>query len=717
MIRLGGLVLLLGFATLWLLGCKERCEEAVLRRDPASGECIPLSSCYLTAEQATWEGCDDDPCVGRDENSCLADTRCQPAYAILNVDREIYAHKYPDRIRPAACIQAPPIPPLQPDDPANTRTIAGVNNGEPGKHPSSGSRCFRGNQRVYSGCRIVPRMSPLHPPCSQLTYEQCSSRIDCVARSVNGGDWTCSSNGGPCSSLSDEQTCLTNPRCEAIGTDCYCPPNAKCDCSGGEFMYCQINDRLRRCASSADCNADERCDNDEDCIIPRTYDAPPVIPTGPGSPGCLGACVPAGCAGLGEQQCNANPSCDVGSYLTACTDRPVYYGSIQNQDPETVSAACTGNTCTCNSEFASCVTRTTNFNQRAERSLLVRDPPIIDDPAFSLPVVLNRLAPVGRGEDFVQSMLSLIAANRTLSNGAVAKWRAGFAQMYRTLTVPPSPALSQKFLSNMVTTALINRLDLASAQDCGQARISFAMTKAYWNGNERMTLIVELRVPDDGSHCKLVAQRWAELAYLDDMAERRTRLIALYDELLKPANLSTIRTNEFVNIYGSDAWELRQFQIRAEDGLLDLAPVAQTLNPRQTNTPEVTAWLRDNAMALKAGTAIIPTAYLAGASTEDGGRLKLLPDSDLQRLGTEKTVNELSCAGCHLTETGSPFVHIGERLAKRLGNEYVPSGRAVIDSFLQNELPKRLTLLDSVLAGTNGLRTSEWRPTVQPRVH
>jgi hypothetical protein len=723
MIRRGGLALLVGVATMWLMGCATRCEEAILRRDPTSGECTPLSRCYLTDEQLAWERCEDDPCVGRDETSCLVDARCQPAYAILHVDREIYAHKYPQLIVPVGCINEPLTPqPPQPDDPIGIRRNDGVHNGVPGKHPASASRCFRGSQRVYSGCRIVPRIPSAGPPCKELSPAECSARPDCIRGNPNDNTSGCFTLDAPCAisnrEIIKESSCLSNPLCEAIGTDCYCPPNMKCDCSGGEFLYCQINDRLRRCSSSADCNAGERCDNDEACIIPRTYDAPPEIPAGPKTPRCLGACVPVGCTGLGEEACDASSTCEVGNYRPICGEQPVYYGPLEEPSPAVRNAGCPGNSrCSCTSEFDGCMSRTTNLQERIERSLLVRDPEILDDPAFSLKVVLNRLAPVGQGEAFVQSLLPQIAANQMLSNGAMAPWRGSFATIYRTHSVPPSPALSQKFLSQMMTTALINRLDLASAQDCGQARISFALKQAYWNGNQRMTLIVELRVPDDGQGCKLVAQRWAELSYVADLAQRWTRLLALYDELLTPKNLAQIRTNEFVSLSGGEPWEMREFHLRPADGLLELWPVAQTLNPRKTSEPEVIAWLRDHGRDLAAGTVLIPTAYLAATSTEDGGRLRLAAGSDPQDLGTEKAVNDLSCAGCHMTETASPFVHIGERLAKKGRNEYVPSGRAVIDSFLQKELPKRLALLDRVLSGTQGLVNSDWRPTIQTRVH
>jgi hypothetical protein len=93
------------------------------------------------------------------------------------------------------------------------------------------------------------------------------------------------------------------------------------------------------------------------------------------------------------------------------------------------------------------------------------------------------------------------------------------------------------------------------------------------------------------------------------------------------------------------------------------------------------------------------------------------PDNDPTAQQINKSVNALTCAGCHLTETDSPFVHIGERLASQVSGAYRPSGRAVVDDFLQQELPKRAALLQSVLAGSNGLVALDWRPQQQARVH
>lgn len=760
MMRRTGIAFLWGLAAMWLVGCNKpcattsdcnqgdvctaaicralSCEEAIFATDPASGACVALSGCFLTPEQRSWQTCSEDPCAGLAETSCITDARCQPGYAAPDLENpssstgpggDIF---FPGTLG-GGCGFTDGIEP-GPRDANGIFPAPGVNNGSQPKHGGFAQSCNPGKSRVYAGCRAVPQIAPQRS-CAELTASQCQLRSDCSTSlgTSSGGSLPpdIAVPGVPTRSLgqcfelhprqtscafSDALSCLTNPECQAIGTRCYCPPGGKCDCSGGTFLGCENNDRLPRCSSSAQCGAGERCDNDEACLAPRTFTSTPMPPAGPGAPGCLGTCVPTGCAGLGEQQCNANPSCDAGRYGTVCRPKP-YCASPNGEvifDLTTSEGDGTGRSCGCDSEFIGCAPQSPLMNLSAERSLLVRDAAIIDDPTFSLQSVLTQLAPPGQVDAFVSSLVSQVGSGKQVTSGATTKARMGFSKFSQDLGT--TTGLAGRFTKIMATTALINRLDLASAGNCGEARITFAMTSAYTNGNQRMTLIVELKVPDDGNGCKQVAQRWAELSLIDDAAERRAKLIALYSELLTPGNLGQLRTNEFVNLTGGEAWELREFHISPATGLLDLVPVAQTVDPSQASNTALLGWVAANAASLKAGTAVIPAQFLAGASTENGARLTL-DKLTTDRTELEKSVNSLACAGCHLTETKSPFVHIGERLATRVGTEYRPVGRAVIDDFLQKELPKRAALLTQVLTASQALIAADWRPPVQTRVH
>ena len=726
------------------------CETAALLRDPKSGQCVALSGCFLTEDQRSWETCAEDPCKGKDESSCIEDARCQPGYNNPDVRLERYGDLTSSNI---GCSgggfdgDVAPVP-----DSRGFGQQPGVNNGDLPKHPAPlASACLSGSARVFSGCRAVPQIAP-QKSCVELTSTQCTSRRDCTTDPSRGlqtdpviprptvginegqpsqpGSAQLGRNLGQCfdrnprstsCGAGDALSCLTNPECQAVGSACYCPPGAECSCDGGRFMGCESNDRLRRCSSSADCRSGERCDNDEACIAPRTFIGGAAGNVGtPGGGSCLGACVPTGCAGMGESRCNDSDACDGGKYGTVCRPKPYCQsGNVAADDFESVAPGDgTGNQCGCETVFAGCSAVAPLHDLRPERSLLVRDGAILEDPAFQLQTVLTKLAPSGQVDAFVRSLLNQVGTSRRLSNGAQAPDRKGFTSFLPEIQASQA-GITSRFAKLMHTTSLVNRLDLASAGNCGEARITYAMSSAYVNGDQRMTMIFELKVPDDGNGCKTVAQRWAELSLVDSAAERRTRLIALYDELLKPASLGQLRTNEFINRTSFEAWELREFHLDTS-GMPEQVPVAQTVDPIYAQNSALLTWVRNNTAAIKDGTAIIPNQYLAAASTEDGGRIRLPGSSTDKALKeTEAALNGLACSGCHLTETKSPFVHVGERLGKReSAGTYRPTGRAVIDEFMQTELPKRATLMKNVLSGTgHNLVAGDWRPAVRTRVH
>lgn len=715
------------------------CEEALFATDPKSGACVALSGCFLTEEQRGWQTCQSDACRGLGEGACLDDRRCQPAYE--NPEIQLSANPGTGQSEPGFC--AGGVAP-QPNVKMGGPVAPGVNNGEAPKHPVQiQSGCFANNQRRYAGCRAVPQIAA-QKACTELTTGECQARRDCSTSppGSNGGGVTkgmptpvppgimgapADGNFKPavCFDLhprssacafADKLSCLTNPECQAIRD------------KGGTFAFCEPNDHLRRCQSSAECKADERCDNDEACIAPRTFTAPlsntaPV----PGTGSCTGACVPRGCAGFGAGYCSDHPECDSGSYGTVCHPQPYCGGSKGDpmqpppdpNDPglnDPNAGPGVGNNCGCETAFLGCAPQPTLNGLRPDRSLLVRDPAILGDPLFQLGSVLRRLT--GKDPDlFVQHFLEQFGTPRALGNKSVAQPRKGIAVFVQDLKDRNQLTLD-RFASLFHVTALIDRLDLATAGNCGEARISYAMDSGYDNGHQRMTMIVELSVPDDGQGCRTVAQQWGELSLVDDLAEQRKRLAALYAALLpvdQPgAHLGQLRTNEFFNADGLTPWELREWHLI--DGLLELSPVKQTVAPEVAQTQAFKDWVKGNLGAIKAGTVTVPAEYLGAASTENGGRLRFAgKDRDLA--DAEKQLNALSCAGCHLTETKSPFVHIGERLGKRAGAGYKPEGRAVIDEFLRKDLDRRAQNLAGLLMPTRQALTTDFRLLSRARVH
>jgi hypothetical protein len=95
---------------------------------------------------------------------------------------------------------------------------------------------------------------------------------------------------------------------------------------------------------------------------------------------------------------------------------------------------------------------------------------------------------------------------------------------------------------------------------------------------------------------------------------------------------------------------------------------------------------RFNAGAREGG--ILPVEMLAAASRADGNRFflgNLVPSIP----GLEANFNIMTCSGCHLTETGTGFVHVFERLPGQPSN---------LSFFMRSELDFRATVLDGVLA-------------------
>lgn len=669
--------------------CQElSCGQSLLLKDPDSGSCVALSGCFLTAAQRGWKSCPSaDPCAALTEDSCLADARCQPAYAL---DAQT--------VSPSRCTSAPRRLP----------TGASVAGQEDAFHAPL--VCWQATRRSYAGCRSLPA---LPAPCSALDEEECQSRAECKwgqVESVFSSPTTacterralrspdCTTSGGTLEER--EVSCLVNPLCQPTGTACYCPPGATCPCSGGAFVACEHNDRQRTCAKDSECAADETCHLSATC--PPARDGF-LTSTGHSQP-CLGTCGKSPCDGLDEASCHGRLDCTE-IYSTECSEAASQYYS---QCPlSTTGSSVPG--CLCDNVFQRCVAPAPSATElRSERSLLVREPEIVRDPAFRLDNVLSRFAPRGKEELFISHWFELYSKTLRLESGATAPPRP---QLTLLVGSKPQPSLRGWLAERWHTTALINRLDLLRPGQCGEARISFAYNGGYGDVSQRMTLIVELAVPDDGHGCQQVAQAWAELSAIDDPAERLLRLKALYEPLLRPEHLGQVRSNEFINPTRSAAWEMREWHLSGGD--LVLGPAKQAVDERFSDSPELLAWVQASRDSIRAGTAEIPERFLAAMVPVTGKTIRLPGSShDAGLKAAQEWLNRESCAGCHLGSTGTPFVHIGERLALR---DDAPVGRAVVSSFLREQLAERARTLRAVLQG--GAQAQALRFAAQLRVH
>lgn len=681
------------------------CGQALLLKDPATGRCMPLSGCFLTDEQRDWTSCTAaDPCTELGETACLSDKRCQPVY-VLDIGGTVEA------ARESCQAKMPGLP--------DGASLANANRA---LHPPL--TCTLSTPRSYTGCHLVPE---LPEPCSALEESLCTTRPDCqwgqVVDAFTGASTGACVDRRPmrtpdCNAVSavfggssndvaaQEVACLLNPRCQATGTACYCPAGASCPCTGGEFVACEHNDRQVRCSSDSECATGETCRPSSECPVARNG----IITNATQSAPCLGICAAGSCGGLDEGTCSSRADC-FAVYATECSSSVSRYYQACPLNP--AGSAVVG--CLCDNVYQHCADVVPIIEEgvtvRSERSLLVRDPAIVENSLFRLDNVLKKFARPGEEDALISRWFQRFQNDQTLPNGLKAQARDQFDDVLRTVSA--TPETFKKWLTEQWhTTALINRLDLIAPGTCGEARIAFAYNGGYTGSSTRMTIIVELKVPDDGQGCKQVAAQWLELSAIDDAAVRLSRLQTLYTALLRPEHLGQVRTNEFINPSRRGPWELREWHLI--NGDLQLAGAKQAVDMNMSGSQALLGWVMNNLDAVKAGTAEVPNAMLSAAVVADGRLLRLPGSRQSAALrDAEAAVNKLSCAGCHVGSTGTPFVHIGERLSETGARQ--PIGRAVISEFLMTELPKRATTLRAVWQGKASLQAM--RSTSSLRVH
>jgi hypothetical protein len=634
-------------------------NELYFAIEPETGSCRPLPVAGQPAMVRGWQTC-ENPCVQRDEYGCIGDPRCQPVYqgaAFSTVE---------------PCMNDP------------------MKGGVPGD-------CLPKVPLTFLACR--PNPLPIEPPvrCSELSEADCLNQPACQMSETftkEEARFVCVER--PCQVL-DEAACLAAPQCHPIGGDCYCPPYASCSCAGGRFTNCDRDDQLVRCTGDADCGAGMRCNIDEGCLPPVsgtvggfggpcTRDAP--CAGGAAVQGCVGACVPVGCAGFGAARCGADPACEPGFALQCAP----YCGGDQGGFQGGAGG------CGCEPTFAACAGEPGVPGVETSKSLAIRDPEVVDRPAFAFAEVMRRLAGGGDPAPLVNDWMGQITHDAE-AGGRWAAARPGAVSFFGNLPRRGDGSFDPSALGLRVTS-LVNRLDLASSRDCGEARITYArMNGESVDKRSRMTVIVELSQPDDGEGCRTVARRWLALGKLQG-AELGAAVEAIYAPLLTKSGVNQIRTNEFLvaDQPFDAAWELREWRF-GDDGRLHLAPSKQAVEPMAAATQAFRDWAGTHRQAILAGTAIVPDEFLAVRSSEDGTRIQT-GDAVL-----DGALNKSACAGCHLTETNSAFVHVGERMA---------AGRSQLSEFIKAELVKRGNVLTHVAQRSS---STAWRPVAKTGVH
>ena len=506
------------------------CDSVYFAVDPATGQCTPLAPCGNSDEVRSWMPC-DNPCAGKSENQCITDGRCQPAYAsTLPAGSDAPAPCFSvdagtscgGSAAPKTFAGCSPVPQLK--DPCaghDARACAADSRCEV-QHiacdcfsPDMGA-CDCGNIPGDGTCR--------RKFCGELNEQDCKERADCTTQSgpvfANGATTPKDEFFGcferfdqGCSGLKEED-CLRSPSCHAVGSSCFCPANASCACNGGKFLFCELNDGVRHCGGDGDCNSDERCNQDSECPAPGVGG----IFT---SSSCVGVCVPKGCKGYGETQCNNNHHCQP-VYALNCSP---YSGGGGGGGPGGPGGFCGGpapgpnegapapNSCTCEPSFSSCEEAGEGCDP--EKSVLIRDPAILDDPFWAFPRVLG-LVTGGDPSAVSDHLLAQIGTAGTV--GGKASPARPAAKAFLDALPRRADGLIDAARIPLAPTALSNRLDLSDATSCGEARITYAITVGVTDRRHRMTLIVELNQPYDNAGCRTVARTWVALSKLDGPA-------------------------------------------------------------------------------------------------------------------------------------------------------------------------------------------------------
>jgi hypothetical protein len=728
------------------------CSSVYYAIDPSDGSCRPLPACGNRDDVRGWALC-NDPCTGMAENDCIADPRCQPAYitdpnsATCSSGDEVFAAGQLNGAIPSNCggsrtfagcranqLRVDPCAGLDPVScQKDSRCIAEFPPTDEGCDcpvaPDGGTTC---------NCPAIPA-SPVEcrvKGCSDYTTAlDCRKDSNCTLEGgtttfpgFSAGSTTTNSNAPPpvgadepfygcydkgfgsCFDM-DESTCLRHSECHPVGGPCYCPAGASCACGGGKFVLCEPDDGLQRCNSDNDCGSDQRCNNDEQCAPPVNGTPQPVfngvgpVPDGlttqsdPAAPSCPGLCVPKGCSGDQEKRCVGDPSCEP-IYALECSP---YGGGFGGEDAPP-SFACggfnggpnegagtpalvDGQCAPCEPSFVACQDRQVGSVVDAEKSVLILDPEVIDTPELSFASVMTALAGNQDPATFVTNWLAQIGESVTV-DGKTAERRQN-ASIYMRYWPRLADGRFDPANLGFQVTSLSNRIDLAGPHDCGEARITYAFAKGLTDRRHRMTIIVELGQPDDGTGCAATAAKWVALSKLSGDA-LRTAALAIYQPLLAPEHVNQVRTNEFLvgpmtNTFPQIPWQLREWHI-GSDGALQLALSKQALDPTVTTDPTFMNWVAANQDAIHAQTVKIPAQFLAVTSSEDGSQIQLqvAPDGSFDSV-SNAAFNQMSCAGCHTTVTNSAFAHVGERFN---GTE-----RAKISDFLRTQLPIRANLL------------------------
>jgi hypothetical protein len=384
----------------------------------------------------------------------------------------------------------------------------------------------------------------------------------------------------------------------------------------------------------------------------------------------------------------------------------------------------------------------------SERSLMITDLSVVEDPsrtfdgcspsplavgaggAWTFGKLMRDMAPdmapggPGGAQNMVANWLASWEVDQTI-NGNTAPFRGNV----RSRVIDPWQARSLPGQLDLNRApfrllAIVNRIDLRSKipqsvidsnhpddivlashgldNTAGEGRLVFGVLDTNCQ-QMPFTVIFEYALPARTFGDVLRwGERWAELSALDFGPLYNAKLEALVDQyagrdvMFERPNgnaLNQLRTNE---IALGAPWELRQFELNAQTGMLE--PAAMTNTPDAALNGSTELFL----MTLNAASGqSVPASRFAASSP-----INFIWDSpDFPSSDARHTFAVNTCSGCHSSETGTSFVHVAPRdMGSKTALSSFLTGGDVIDPVTRqevrsfNDLGRRKTDLEQLLS-------------------
>ncbi len=330
-----------------------------------------------------------------------------------------------------------------------------------------------------------------------------------------------------------------------------------------------------------------------------------------------------------------------------------------------------------------------------ERSLLVRDPGVVQDPErtrasceegsmgkWSFGYLMTEMANESQtglnAQDFVLKWLYNWADDQSVNTWTVKERRAGVRLLIEKWAKDREGRLDLA-KAPFRLLAIVNRPDLrgdlnydkGSKNNAGELRFVFGMVDPVTCDSQRFTVIFEYGVKKDSCEA---TQQWAtDWKKLDNFqlgSQEYNQALELLTEQIVTANanpdkangsaLNQLRTNDFVL---DRPWELREFQIGdgRSSGFLTEATIKQTPDKSINGTTPLAKFINEFESDILAGDHVVPLSY-QGEPFLGGGIKYDSPDfwnaDGINNNDARHLFSVATCNSCHARETTTGFTHV-----------------------------------------------------------